>query len=71
MRRFQIASPASWRPAFRPTRGSGLGAAADIGAGAAPVVVVAVDWAQAPAIDQRGGDWQQSADTMGVDVTYD
>src|SRR5579884_3929779 len=26
IRRFQIASPASWRPALRPTRGSGDGA---------------------------------------------
>src|SRR5689334_23124542 len=26
MRRFQIAEPASWRPALRPTRGSGSGA---------------------------------------------
>src|SRR5687767_10807071 len=49
-RRFHTASPASRRPARRPTRGSGLGAAVDIGGdGTSPAVVVLAAGAQAAA----------------------
>src|SRR5688500_11470052 len=40
-RMFQTASPASLTPGRRPTRGSGLGAAVETGAGGSPAVVVA------------------------------